>query len=142
MAPKTTFADWTAWFADHEKRTTQVYLIDPDRLLASFHQENETAGDYAGRELLELLQNASDAAALIGKEADVRIDYDNDGIVIANTGAPFHTGGVRSLLMAHLSSKPDEQAARMIGQKGLGFRALLNWAPNVVLASDEPSDIA
>lgn len=47
----------------------QVYRLNPNLLIADRNAEDETSSDYAGRSLLELLQNADDAMAPPGTTA-------------------------------------------------------------------------
>lgn len=103
-------------------------------MLGHYRGELSTAKDYAGREILELVQNAADAAAEVGGQGKVRIEINKHGLCVANTGQPFRPGGVRSLMTSHTSDKPGRQAT-LIGAKGLGFRALLNWSSEPFITS-------
>ncbi len=96
-------------------------------MLGHFRGELSTAKRLRWREILELVQNAADAAAEVGGRGKVRIEVNQHGLCVANTGQPFRPGGVRSLMTSHTSDKP---AGRQISSvaKGLGFRALLNWS--------------
>jgi len=127
----------TKWHSFLEKEvddTRQVFLRKPKFLLSHVRGERQIAHDYAGRELLELLQNAADAAAEIGGNGRVRIEIARDGLLVANSGQPFRSGGVQSLMTPHASDKPGRKAM-MIGAKGLGFRSLLNWSHEPVISS-------
>lgn len=125
---------WKAWFREEERKLSALYLGSPKRLVADFRQERAMMDDYAGRELLEMFQNAADAAAAMDVPAHIRVEITPQGLVIANTGAEFTPDGVESLLMAHVSPKLDSRV-HMIGQKGLGFRAMLNWSDAPIVAS-------
>lgn len=127
-------ADWALWINARVEETITAYLAKPDWLKGHFNGESSTARDYAGRELLELVQNAADAAAEQGGHGRVRIEISRDGLCVANSGMPFRAGGVRSLMTAHTSDKPDREAT-LIGAKGLGFRALLNWSAEPFISS-------
>ena len=72
-------------------------------------------------------QNANDAAIEAGQLGRVRIELHPEGLLVANTGQPFSRDGVDSLRLAHLSPKRARRA-QLVGHKGLGFRAVLNWA--------------
>lgn len=126
--------EWISWVRDRTSETDQAYLIKPDFMVGHFRGELATAKDYAGREILELVQNAADAAAEVGGRGRVRIEVTAQGLCVANTGQPFRPGGVRSLMTSHTSDKPGRQAA-LIGAKGLGFRALLNWSAEPFITS-------
>lgn len=125
---------WQGWFLQEERKLSALYQGSPKRLLADFRQERAMTDDYAGRELLEMFQNAADAAAAIDQPAIIRVEITPQGLVIANTGAEFTPDGVESLLMAHVSPKLDSRI-HLIGQKGLGFRAMLNWSAEPIVAS-------
>src|SRR5438045_2494044 len=91
---------WDAWLRAEEERSLKLYIDYPERLVADGIQERQTAGDYAGREILELLQNANDAAADADMRGRVRIELSRTGLLIANEGAPFTRKGVTSLKLA------------------------------------------
>lgn len=127
---------WANFIASELRDTHEAYLKKPDFLLGHSRTERQTSADYAGRELLELVQNAADAAAEAGGAGQVLIEVTRDGLFVANCGQPFRTGGVSSLMTAHTSDKPT-RAAKMIGAKGLGFRAILNWTEAPMISSGE-----
>ncbi|MCL1630125.1 hypothetical protein M3N55_15480 [Roseibaca sp. V10] len=131
--PKTR-EEWSSFIARELQATRQAYLAKPAFLLGHSRSEQQTTADYAGRELLELVQNAADAAAEVGGLGRVLIQVTPGCLYVANTGQPFRTGGVTSLMTAHTSDKPT-RAARMIGAKGLGFRAILNWTEAPLISS-------
>jgi hypothetical protein len=129
-------ADWSEWLIKQSDKNQKVYTTQPDRLIADYRQERETQNGYAGREFLELLQNAADAASADGSNGRVRIEIHSDYAIIANSGTPFDTGGVKSLLTANLSPKVNA-ASKLIGNKGLGFRSILNWTKTPLISSGE-----
>lgn len=129
-----TVVGWERWIAERLDDAEKGYRSKPDLLKHDANAEKSIARDYANRELLELVQNAADAAAEQGGDGRVRIEIRPDGFCVANTGMPFRAGGVRSLMTAHLSDKP-ERGAALIGAKGLGFRALLNWSSEPFVTS-------
>jgi hypothetical protein len=129
-------AGWSKFLAREIAATLKVFRTKPKLLLSQVRDERQIADDYAGRELLELVQNAADAAAERGGQGRVLIEIDRDGLVVANTGEPFRTGGVESLMTPHASDKPNRKI-KLIGSKGLGFRALLNWSHEPIISSGE-----
>lgn len=129
-----TTEEWTDWIGSKEALTLKIYRDDPDRMLAEYGQEKSIARDYQGRELLELLQNANDAAAEADTMSRIFIELSEHGLIVANTGNPFSPAGLSSLRLAHLSPKV-ETKGRFIGQKGLGFRAVLNWSKHPCILS-------
>lgn len=127
--------EWHQWLFTREDEKCNLYLADHgDQLVADYNNEQSLTHDYEGREILELLQNAGDAAADAGIPGKVAIELHRDGIVVANTGAPFTSGGVNSLRTAHLSPKRLSQKI-LVGEKGLGFRSILNWTRTPLISS-------
>lgn len=57
---------WAAFIAAELKSTCKAYIEKPAFLLGHSRTEKQTTADYAGRELLELVQNAADAASEVG----------------------------------------------------------------------------
>lgn len=107
---------------------------ESQRWLQDFRNEIEQIKQYKGREILELLQNADDA-----KSDTVHISLNTKAkeLSIKNTGkktAPFSVEGFKSLLYANLSPKKNKD---LIGDKGLGFRSILNWANTVTIYSGD-----
>ena len=131
-----TATEWAAHLAQEEARLRNVYLLSPGHLIAEHRHEREITGGYHGREIFELLQNAGDAARNAGVPGRVRIVVTEHGVVIGNTGHPFDKGGVESLRTANLSPKRQSEGV-LIGDKGLGFRAILNWTHAPLISSGE-----
>ncbi|NUL19538.1 hypothetical protein HUN27_22035 [Agrobacterium tumefaciens] len=136
MTPQETkSAEWWEDFLEREIATTRdVFRMKPKLLLGQVRSERQTADDYAGRELLELVQNAADAATEAGGNGRVLIDVSRQGLIVANSGQAFRPGGVESLMTPNASDKPGRNAT-LIGAKGLGFRALLNWSHEPIVLS-------
>ena len=134
--PPFTATEWAAWLADSERRLSKVYRLSPGHLVAEYRREREITRGYHGREILELLQNAGDAARRAGEAGRVRLLITSSGMVMGNTGRPFEKGGVESLQTANLSPKREREAV-VIGDKGLGFRSILNWTDSPLISSGE-----
>ncbi len=102
-----------------------TYQNDPEMFKSRYTEEKRITEDYNGRQLLELLQNADDA-----KASEVLIEWDKreQTLKISNTGEGFSIRGISSLMLPSTSTKKGKV---FIGNKGLGFRSILNWA-NVV----------
>jgi hypothetical protein len=136
-SPKSkTAREWEAWLAEKECAKRKVYETDPALLIGQHRGEMETYRGYHGREILELLQNAADAASAAGERGQVRLIITPHGLVVGNTGQPFDFQGVESLLTANFSSKRLSGSA-LIGDKGLGFRSILNWTLSPLISSGE-----
>lgn len=107
------------------------YLKDSDYLLREYKEETETVKGYNGRQLLELLQNCDDQGST---EVLIKLDQENNTISISNNGEPFSEKGYRSLFISYLSSKTSKK--EFIGNKGLGFRSIINWSNQIEIESN------
>lgn len=112
----------------------KLYADDPHFMLEHYQLEKNTTYEYEGRELLELLQNADDAAES-ASDPKVLIHLEGNQLVIANTGQVFSSEGLKSIFHSHLSSKFNQK--NQIGNKGLGFRTTLSWAERVSILSGD-----
>ncbi|TGE25209.1 DUF3883 domain-containing protein [Hymenobacter aquaticus] len=114
-----------------------VYRRDPILILQDYMLEQQVSADYDGRQLLELLQNADDAAGRDPKKRAGQVSIRLQGRIleVANTGAIFTEAGVQSLLYSNLS--PKSLDADQIGAKGLGFRAVLSWSDRLEIHSGQ-----
>ncbi len=136
VSPKAspTKEEWANWLRDSEHRLCESYSIRPESLIADYRKEHEIQKGYHGREILELLQNAGDAAREAGVDGRVKIELHDFGLLFANTGSPFQHEGIRSLITANLSPKRKKESS-LIGDKGLGFRSILNWTDSPQISS-------
>ncbi len=105
----------------------KTYADAPKRVVADYNREVELTKEYNGRQILELLQNADDTES---PEVLIRYSPKENKLTIANKGESFSIGGIESLMMANLSPKTKKT---FIGNKGLGFRSILNWADKIVI---------
>lgn len=112
----------------------KIYEETPHYLLEHYQLEKATTYEYEGRELLELLQNADDAA-LYASDPKVLIYLEGNQLIIANTGQLFSEDGLKSIFHSYLSSKFNQK--NQIGNKGLGFRTTLSWAEKVSILSGD-----
>ena len=101
-------------------------------------EEDLVRGGYRDRLLVELAQNAADAAARAGVPGRLRLELAGDGagggvLSAANTGAPLDADGVQGLATLRASAKRDEDAG--VGRFGVGFAAVL-------AVSDEPAIVS
>ena len=108
------------------------YKLNPKLILQNYIQENEKIQGYRGRELLELLQNAVDELEGASKKT-VQIMLTDKTLSVSNNGRVFSEDGVISLMYSNLS--PKYQKNQYIGNKGTGFRSILNWANSVSIFS-------
>ncbi|MEU3255793.1 molecular chaperone Hsp90 [Streptomyces sp. NPDC006997] len=94
-------------------------------------EEDLVLGGYRDRLVVELAQNAADAAARAGTPGRLRLTLRDNVLVAANTGAPLDAAGVESLATLRASAKRDAEAAT-VGRFGVGFAAVLS-------VTDEPA---
>lgn len=107
----------------------KTYSEQPARMISDYNRERQLMGEYNGRQILEMLQNADDE----GSDAVlIRLEEQKGVLTIANRGDPFTVAGFESLMLANLSSKTK---VKYIGNKGLGFRSIINWAHRVTIDS-------
>ncbi len=84
-------------------------------------EESKAKGGYAGRQLLELVQNSADA--LEGtKGGRIEVHLDQNYLYCADNGNPIGKDGITALMFSYLSTK---QGVNQIGRFGLGFRSVL-----------------
>lgn len=94
-------------------------------------EEDLVLGGYRDRLVVELAQNAADAAARSGVPGRLRLTLRDGVLVAANTGAPLDATGVESLSTLRASAKR-EAADGSVGRFGVGFAAVL-------AVTDEPA---
>ncbi|MGX4691402.1 sacsin N-terminal ATP-binding-like domain-containing protein [Streptomyces sp. JNUCC 63] len=94
-------------------------------------EEDLVLGGYRDRLVVELAQNAADAAARAGRPGRLRLTLRDGVLVAANTGAPLDAAGVESLSTLRASAKRDSRDSA-VGRFGVGFAAVL-------AVTDEPA---
>lgn len=95
-------------------------------------EEELVLGGYADRLVIELAQNAADAAARAGVPGRVLYELRDKTLVVANTGSPLNVEGVESLATLRASAKRDEPS---VGRFGVGFSAVLAVTDEPVVLS-------
>ncbi len=118
-------------FGTEERRhaVLDAWVGSPTRFREDANAEEDLLlGGYADRVLVELAQNAADAAARAGVEGVLRLRLADGVLSAANTGAPLDAAGVDSLTSLRASAKRDTGG---VGRFGVGFAAVL-------AVSDEP----
>ncbi|MFF2505021.1 sacsin N-terminal ATP-binding-like domain-containing protein [Streptomyces sp. NPDC058067] len=94
-------------------------------------EEDLALGGYRDRLVVELAQNAADAAARAGVPGRLSLTLRDGVLAAANTGAPLDAAGVESLSTLRASAKR-EQGDGAVGRFGVGFAAVL-------AVTDEPA---
>ena len=104
------------------RRVLAAWTDSPARFREDANAEEDLVrGGYRDRLLVELAQNAADAAA--GGPGHLRLELTGDELRAANTGAPLDDAGVQALASLRASAKRD--AAGSVGRFGVGFAAVL-----------------
>jgi hypothetical protein len=126
--------------ADRRRRVLDAWTASPSRFREDANAEEDHArGGYRDRLVVELAQNAADAAARAGVPGRLLLRLERtpaDGVpgtlVAANTGAPLDADGVEALATLRASAKRDDDPATTVGRFGVGFAAVL-------AVTDEPA---
>jgi hypothetical protein len=111
------------------RRVLTAWADSPARFREDANAEEDLVrGGYRDRLLVELAQNAADAAARAGVPGRLRLELAGDGaggevLRAANTGAPLDAAGVQGLASLRASAKRDEPGS--VGRFGVGFAAVL-----------------
>ncbi len=84
-------------------------------------EEDYALGAYRDRLVVELAQNASDAARAAGVPGRLLLTLDDTALTAANVGVPLDRAGVQSLAAMRASSKSEGA----VGRFGVGFAAVL-----------------
>lgn len=114
------------------EKMKQVYILTPERIVSDYRNEKQNLAGYRGREILELLQNAVDELEE-NSDAAIEISMKGDLLQVCNNGKPFTLEGFKSLIYSNLS--PKYKKDNYIGNKGTGFRSILNWAEKIKIYS-------
>ncbi|KUM72364.1 sacsin N-terminal ATP-binding-like domain-containing protein [Streptomyces curacoi] len=109
-----------------------AWATSPARFREDANAEEELVlGGYRDRLVVELAQNAADAAARAGVPGRLRLTLREGVLFAANTGAPLDAAGVESLATLRASAKRENQQGA-VGRFGVGFAAVLS-------VTDEPA---
>ncbi|WP_216852807.1 sacsin N-terminal ATP-binding-like domain-containing protein [Phytoactinopolyspora halotolerans] len=120
-------------------RVLAAWSASPARFREDANAEEELVlGAYRDRLVVELAQNAADAATRAGTSGRLLLRLEGHTLLAANTGAPLDAAGVEGLSTLRASAKPapDRESGdgrdRTVGRFGVGFAAVL-------AVSDEPT---
>jgi len=119
------------------KKQINTYKSNENRIVSDYEKEQETFKEYNGRQVLELLQNADDEKST---EVFIKLDTKKQTLEISNKGndcSPFSIGGIQSLMLPNFSPKKrDKNRKSYIGNKGLGFRSIINWSEEITILTN------
>lgn len=114
----------------------RAWADSPARFREDANAEDDLAlGGYRDRLVVELAQNAADAAFPPADQPGagrLAIRWDGDALVAANTGAPLTADGVAALASLRASAK---RGPGTVGRFGVGFAAVAAVADEVVVAA-------
>jgi hypothetical protein len=115
------------------ERVLRAWAESPARFREDANAEDDYAlGGYRDRVVVELAQNAADAAARAGVTGRLRLTLRDGTLEAANTGAHLDATGVEALSTLRASGKRGADAPEgTVGRFGVGFAA-------VVAVSDAP----
>jgi hypothetical protein len=125
--------------AELRRTVLAAWTASPARFREDANAEEDYAlGAYRDRVIVELAQNAADAAVRAGVPGRLRLTLRDGTLVAANTGAPLDAAGVAALSTLRASSKREPVAGAsqdtrgaIVGRFGVGFAA-------AAAVSDEP----
>ncbi|MFV2195641.1 sacsin N-terminal ATP-binding-like domain-containing protein [Nocardiopsis sp. LOL_012] len=120
--------------AELRRRVLAAWADAPARFREDANAEEDYALDgYRDRVVVELAQNAADAARRAGVPGRLLLALEGDRFTAANTGAPLTAEGVESLATLRASTKRGEHGAA--GRFGVGFSAVAAVSDDVTVAS-------
>jgi hypothetical protein len=110
-----------------------AWLASPARFREDANAEEDLVlGSYRDRVIVELAQNAADAAVRGGVAGRLRLTLESGVLRAANVGAPVDSAGVEAASTLRASAKRHDQ---LVGRFGVGFAAVLAVSDAPVLAS-------
>ena len=122
--------------AEIRRRVLAGWTASPARFREDANAEEDFARTgYRDRLVVELAQNAADAAARAGVPGRLLLRLEADLLVAANTGAPLESAGVQALSTLRASAKRDDDAVATVGRYGVGFAAVLAVTDDPRIAS-------
>jgi hypothetical protein len=103
-----------------------AWAASPARFREDANAEEELVrGAYRDRLVVELAQNAADAAVRAGVPGRLLLRLDGTTLVAANVGAALDGAGVEALSTLRASAKRADDPAQTVGRFGVGFAAVL-----------------
>jgi hypothetical protein len=116
------------------RRVLSAWRESPARFRADANLEDDLAlVGYRDRVVVELAQNAADAALRAGVRGRLVFELDGDVLTASNNGAPLDAAGVESISVARASAKVNQ--ANTVGRFGVGFAAVLGVSDEPVVVS-------
>ncbi|MEV4528739.1 hypothetical protein [Streptosporangium sp. NPDC049304] len=111
-----------------------AWTASPARFREDANAEEDFAlGGYRDRLIVELAQNAADAALRAGVPGRLRLSLREGVLSAANVGAPVDRSGIEGLSTLRVSAKRDD--AHAAGRFGVGFAAVVSVCDEPVIGS-------
>lgn len=111
-----------------------AWTASPARFREDANAEEDFAlGGYRDRLIVELAQNAADAALRAGVPGRLRLSLREGVLSAANTGVPVDRSGIEGLSTLRVSAKRDD--AHAAGRFGVGFAAVVSVCDEPVIGS-------
>ncbi|MCY4460444.1 MAG: hypothetical protein OXC26_08630 [Albidovulum sp.] len=105
------------------QRSLNAYRKQPKLITEHARSEQDTAqGEYAHRQLFELVQNSGDALLESKRGRSILIRLTEEFLYCADDGTPIDEQGVEGLMLDRMSSKKNTAA---IGRFGRGLKSVL-----------------
>ena len=99
--------------AELRRTVLDAWTASPARFREDANAEEDYAlGGYRDRVIVELAQNAADAASRAGVPGRLRLTLRDGTLVAGNTGAPLDAAGVAALSTLRASSKREHAGSR------------------------------
>ncbi|RNL84001.1 sacsin N-terminal ATP-binding-like domain-containing protein [Halostreptopolyspora alba] len=124
--------------AELRRRVLDGWADAPARFREDANAEEDYAlGGYRDRVVVELAQNAADAARRAGEPGRLHLALEGAVLTVSNTGSPLTAAGVESLATLRASAKRDDGAPGSTGRFGVGFSAVAAVSDSVTVASHD-----
>ncbi|AEF40580.1 sacsin N-terminal ATP-binding-like domain-containing protein [Hoyosella subflava] len=132
--PESTSAGDPFGTSEIRRRVLAAWADAPARFREDANAEEDFAlSGYRDRVVVELAQNAADAARRGNKPGRLRLSLQGRRFTAANTGAPLTPEGVESL--STLRASPKRDAGASTGRFGVGFSAVAAVSDDIVVSS-------
>ena len=121
-------------------------FVSRPRLISNFCNDSQSiVAEYNRRQIFEMLQNVDDQmdeSSLLRDDKCCLIEFDKSkrSLCFKNQGVPFSDEGIKSIMLPHTSPKK-KLGKTTIGNKGLGFRSLLNWKPDEIIIRSNRTEL-
>lgn len=125
----------------------ESYSVPKSKVLGGYIQHSRSCvRQYNGRQIFEMLQNMDDQMAehsLTDSDrcSEIVFDKERKYLVFRNRGIPFSAAGIESIMFPDVSPKRRHNSTPTIGNKGLGFRSLLNWNPKAIVIRSNGTEL-